>query len=145
MGTRSITVIENEDGQELCRIYRQFDGYLSVMGEELKDIIMRGPVVSRKNIRDRESYLGMGSLAASAVAQLKTYIRNPMTGDREWKSPAFDDNRIQLIPLGIHDIGEEWIYTISYGGDGEYAQLFAYDSYAKERWEWDAEEQDWVH
>ena len=28
MGTRSITVIENER-QRLCRIYRQFDGYLS--------------------------------------------------------------------------------------------------------------------
>ena len=144
MGTRSITVVENEEGQELCRIYRQFDGYLTVMGEELKDIVMRGPVVSRKDIRDRESYLGMGSLAASAVAQLKTYIRDPATGHREWKSPAFDDNRIQLIPLGIHDIGEEWIYTISYGGDAEYAQLFAYDTYGKERWEWDAEEQDWV-
>ena len=42
MGTRSITVIENEEGKELCRIYRQFDGYLSVMGEELKDVVMRG-------------------------------------------------------------------------------------------------------
>ena len=144
MGTRSITVVENEEGQELCRIYRQFDGYLTVMGEELKDIVMRGPVVGMKDIRDRESYLGMGSLAASAVAQLKTYIRDPATGDREWKSPAFDDNRIQLIPLGIHDVGEEWIYTISYDGDGEYAKLFAYDTYAKERWVWDADEQDWV-
>ena len=35
-------------------------------------------------------------------------------------------------------------YTISYGGDGEYAELFAYDAYGKERWKWDADEQDWV-
>jgi len=86
----------------------------------------------------------MGQLAASVVAQLKCFIRNPVTGNKEWNSPAFDDNRIQLVPLGAHDMGEEWIYTISYQGENEYAALYAYDIYSNERWMWDTDEQDWV-
>ena len=35
MGTRSLTVIENEDGAEIVVMYRQYDGYPSVHGAAL--------------------------------------------------------------------------------------------------------------
>ncbi len=132
MGTRSITVIEDEEGLELCRIYRQFDGYPSVHGEELGNIVGRGPVANKKTLGS-DVYLGMPDLAATVIATLKAYIRDPATGMREWQDPMGDNNRIQLIPKGEHDVGEEWIYTITYGGDGEYANVFAYDVYNEKK------------
>jgi hypothetical protein len=35
MGTRSVTIIMNEHEQELCRVYRQFDGYPEGHGKDL--------------------------------------------------------------------------------------------------------------
>tara|TARA_B100000686_G_C16474230_1_gene803705 strand:+ start:204 stop:671 length:468 start_codon:yes stop_codon:yes gene_type:complete len=133
MGTRSITVIEDEEGKELCRIYRQFDGYPSHHGDELGNIVNRGPVVSRK-VLGSSDYLGMPELAATVVATLKSYIRDPVTGNYEWNNPMFDNNRIQLMPKGKHDAGEEWIYTITYAGDGEFANVYAYDVYEGQRY-----------
>ena len=132
MGTRSITVIEDEEGKELCRIYRQFDGYPSHHGDELGNIVNRGPVVSRK-VLGSSDYLGMPELAATVVATLKSYIRDPVTGNYEWNNPMFDNNRIQLMPKGKHDAGEEWIYTITYAGDGEFAKHKTHHTYQSQK------------
>ena len=35
MGTRSLVVFENSDGDEVCVVYRQYDGYPEGRGKEL--------------------------------------------------------------------------------------------------------------
>lgn len=77
MGTRSATVfIDNEwDGhepQELCVLYRQFDGYLSGHGKELKEFLDGMEIVNGMTGREGPKYAnGAGCLAAQVVAHFK--------------------------------------------------------------------------
>ena len=57
MGTRCITVIEDEDGNELCRIFRKFDGYPAVHGEALVSFLNRGVVTELLHNLDDSSWL----------------------------------------------------------------------------------------
>lgn len=70
MGTRSITIILDEN-QEVCRIYRQMDGYPSGHGLELAQLcdlkMVNGIYLGEK----RKVANGMGCLAAQIVAALK--------------------------------------------------------------------------
>jgi hypothetical protein len=68
MGTRSLTIVM-EDNQEVCRIYRQMDGYPDGHGLELAKLcnvkIVNG-IGADKNVAN-----GMGCLAAQIIAGLK--------------------------------------------------------------------------
>lgn len=74
MGTRSTTVIK-DDGKEICRIYRQMDGYPSGHGLELAKLcdvqIINGIGAGAKAGTHAN---GMGCLAAQIVAGLKDGI-----------------------------------------------------------------------
>ena len=76
MGTRCITVVEDENGEELCRIFRGFDGYPSVHGDEIVAFLARGRVKDRINMTDDKSFLGMGDVASSLVTYLKGYRKD---------------------------------------------------------------------
>lgn len=104
MGTRSLVVI-HEDGKEICTIYRQYDGYPSGIGEELKDLLSAGPLVNGIS-GNGLCFNGMGCLAAQIVAQLKAPEGKPVPGN------------VYLYPPGSRDCGEEFIYTI-YAKDGK--------------------------
>ena len=119
MGTRCITVVEEEDGTELCRIYRQFDGYPEVHGEEIVEFLSRGNVEHMIGMDEEENFLGMPDVAASLIAFLKSYRRNHPDDEPAWLPPIAGGNRIQLVPIGTHDVGEEYIYTISFQGVGK--------------------------
>ena len=74
MGTRSITVVfeDHERKNVLCTIYRQFDGYLSGHGQELKDILSGKKIINGiSGETTKDSYNGMGCLSAHLIKMLK--------------------------------------------------------------------------
>lgn len=85
MGTRATITILNEEGL-LVKIYKQFNGYPSGLGKELKSILNNGNVRIINGIgAGQESpafFNGMGCLAAYLIEKLKnstiggTYITN---------------------------------------------------------------------
>ena len=74
MGTRSLTIVM-DGNQELCRIYRQFDGYPSGHGLDLATLcnvkLVNGYAPSQK---DGKHANGMGCLAATIIKGLKQEI-----------------------------------------------------------------------
>ena len=111
MGTRSITVIKDENGEEICVLYRQFDGYPSGMGKDLKKFL--SPIRLVNGITDKEDHPianGMSCLAAQIVAHFKSEDRS--------KCGSLAGN-IYLYPAGTRDAGEEYIYTIYPGENGK--------------------------
>lgn len=116
MGTRSLTIVKNDENKDICVMYRQFDGYPCVHGQELVDWL-KGSVVVNGLMTDgvKKKHNGMGCLAASLVA-------------------AFKDGPggIYLEPSGTRDVGEEFVYTI-YKRDGRLRLHVAY--YRELKWE----------
>jgi hypothetical protein len=68
MGTRSMTIVMDEN-QELCRIYRQMDGYPSGHGLDLAKLCTVKMVNGLSG--DKAVANGMGCLAAQIIAGLK--------------------------------------------------------------------------
>lgn len=96
MGTRSLTIIKDEDGKELVCMYRQFDGYPTGHGQELATFLAGGELVNGLGLHDDKLvFNGMGCLAAAVVSYLKT-----------------GPGGIYLYPPGSRDCGEEYIYTV---------------------------------
>ena len=88
MGTRSLTHIQNEHGTTLVTIYRQFDGYPSGMGQDLKDFLAPITLVNGIGQHDRAGTHanGVGCLAAQLLKHLKEdiggiYIKAPDSAD----------------------------------------------------------------
>jgi hypothetical protein len=74
MGTRSTTSFVSEwgDNEELCVMYRQYDGYPTGHGRDLLDILKDAVLVNGIPGGDtRKLFNGMGCLAASVIAKLK--------------------------------------------------------------------------
>ena len=96
MGTRSLTVVLEEDGPEICVLYRHNDGYPTGHGSELKEFLTRLRVVNGLS-SGQEGILanGMGCLAAQLVAHFKT-----------------GPGGFYLYPTGTRDCGEEYVYTV---------------------------------
>src|SRR5882672_6101596 len=76
MGTRSVTIVMSDEDrgepQELCRIYRQFDGYPDGHGLELAELCNR-MIVNGITMGVDETTIsnGMGDLAAQIIMGLK--------------------------------------------------------------------------
>lgn len=86
MGTRSLTNVYDEDGKNLLvTIYRQYDGYPSGLGVDLKKILANRPVVNGYGGDDEKNraFNGSGCLAAQLIGDLKqgkignVYIHEP--------------------------------------------------------------------
>jgi hypothetical protein len=105
MGTRSLTIVKDGEGKkDLLTIYRQFDGYLSGHGKDLKNFLASRVLVNGLGRHDEKIEAnGMGCLAAQLVSILKT------GGEGERINPG----GIYIYPNGSHDVGEEYIYIIS--------------------------------
>jgi hypothetical protein len=100
MGTRSLTVVMDQ-GKEIVCMYRQFDGYPSGLGQELRDFLSKRKIVNGFSAGDSRNFNGIGCLAAQVVAHFKKGIGN-----------------VYLYAPGTRDVGEEYVYTITRGRDG---------------------------
>lgn len=101
MGTRSLTRIFDEDGKELCCIYRQMDGYPDGHGQELADFLKGFNMVNGLGGEKGKVANGYGCLAAQAIAHLKD-----------------GPGSIYLYPAGIRDCGESYEYHVRPGAAG---------------------------
>jgi len=85
MGTRSITVVKDEQGNKIIEMYRQMDGYPSGMGQDLLDFVNKFIVTSGIAIgEERITANGMACFAAQLVAYFKSgaggfYLHAPTT------------------------------------------------------------------
>ena len=95
MGTRSLTVVKDED-MEILTMYRQMDGYPSCHGQAVADFLSGKQMTNGLPLGETEHlFNGMGCLAASLVAHFKKGAGG-----------------IYIEPPGARDCGEEYIYTI---------------------------------
>jgi hypothetical protein len=100
MGTRSL--IHVKDGKKtVATIYRQYDGYPSGMGEDIKRILNGGEVEILNGYGGSSKipaqFNGMGCLAAFLVGELK-----------EQKI-----GNVYLFAANTKDCGEDFVYTLS--------------------------------
>jgi len=101
MSTRSLTVVLDEEGNDVMVLYRHWDGYPDAHGQELKKFLFGRKIVNGIGANDKNNFNGMECLAASLVAHFKKGI-----GD------------FYLYPADTRDMGEEYIYYIE-DKDGE--------------------------
>ena len=97
MGTRSLTALQDNDGQEIAVLYRQLDGYPEGHGAELAKYLKPFHVVNGFGLGDKKGKAanGMSCLAAQLIAKFKR-----------------DIGGFYLHPAGTRDCGEEYIYTV---------------------------------
>lgn len=93
MGTRSITRVKDELGQSVAAIYRQYDGYLSGHGADLREGFGLFKIINGLGKDTTNVANGMGCLAAQIVAKLKTKAGG-----------------VYLVPTDADD--EEFVYEI---------------------------------
>ncbi len=106
MGTRSLTHIYDywsEEKSILVTIYRQFDGYPTGHGAELKNILQGMTIVNGiRGGEKRKIANGMGCMAAQLIKSLKT-----------------DIGGIYIATPGAFDVGEEYAYHLAAAPKGE--------------------------
>lgn len=75
MGTRSNLRVKDDSGNVLVTVYRQFDGYPTGMGNDIKEYLNDGDCIIvngyQMDMENPEYFNGMGDLAAYLIGQLK--------------------------------------------------------------------------
>lgn len=103
MGTRCLTVFEDERHNEIAVLYRQFDGYPEGHGKELFEYLDGKRLVNGIGMGDdTNAFNGMECLAASTVAHFKDGIGG-----------------FYLYPAKTRGMGEEYVYTVKPGNGGK--------------------------
>jgi hypothetical protein len=98
MGTRALTILNDNDGDEIAVLYRQMDGYPSGHGEELAAFLRGFTVVNGLGVDRAKKVANGGScLAAQIIAHFKTeagqfYLHPPGTRD------CWEDFRYTVVP-----------------------------------------------
>lgn len=118
MGTRSLVVFQDEGGEEICVVYRQYDGHPESRGRELVDFL-RFRVLA-KGLGDvwvKQSN-GMGDCVAQWIAYEKSAHG---TGD-------YLIGKVYIHPPNTRDVDEEYIYTVKGDGNGGF-DLTCWDVY----------------
>lgn len=113
MGTRCLTVFQDDDSREIAVMYRQFDGYLDGHGKDLATLLAGMKMVNGITDHSEKVANGMACLAAQVVAHFK-------------KRPG----GIYLEPAGTRDCGEDYIYFVR-GKEGEEPTIEAQNPYDK--------------
>lgn len=70
MGTRSITVVKDEEGNKIIEMYKQYDGYPEGLGIELREFITSGTMVNGLG-KDEAVFNGIACFAAQLIAHFK--------------------------------------------------------------------------
>ena len=97
MGTRSLTILYDNEHKEIAVLYRQYDGYPDGHGKELAEYLAGA------------KYNDYHCLAANIVRHFKD-----TAADGEKGGYAYN---IYLYPAGTRDMGEDYIYKV-YPGIG---------------------------
>jgi len=72
MGTRSITVIRDDENRKIVEIYQQLDGYPSSMGERIKKFIKSGKIVNGISVGEKNTvFNGIECFAAQFIVEFK--------------------------------------------------------------------------
>lgn len=99
MGTR--TLVHIKDGKKtITTIYRQYDGYPTGMGDDIKEALNLGNVTILNGFGGQtvpSHFNGMGCLAAFLIGELK----QKKIGN------------VYIFPANSKDVGEEFTYTLS--------------------------------
>jgi len=91
MGTRSITVVKDEDDKKIIEMYKQYDGYPNGFGEDLIDFISSGKIVNGISIKETQKvFNGISCFAAQLVAEFKDgaggiYLHAPVSDYKDKK------------------------------------------------------------
>lgn len=113
MGTRSLTVFNDESGKEIVVMYRQMDGYPEGHGKDLAEFLKDFVMVNGISLNEtRKIANGMGCLAAQVIARFKN---------------EFGAGGIYLYPAETRECFEEYIYTVSGYREGQPVQLEVFD------------------
>ena len=106
MGTRSLTVFEDE-GKEICVLYRQMDGYPEGHGMELKEFLSDMTVVNGISLAEKRRIAnGMSCLCAQVIAHFKTEV-----------------GRFYVHSAKTRDVREDYIYTLSEEGGAVHLKI----------------------
>jgi hypothetical protein len=99
MGTRSITVVKNNDDKEIVVMYRQYDGYPSGHGLELAEFLADYKICNGFGSAQSKGKWanGMDCLAGQIIVHFKSYS---MLGG------------IYLHPAGTRQVDEEYTYFV---------------------------------
>lgn len=137
MGTRSLTHFEH-NGEILCTVYRQMDGYPEGHGKDLAEFLSGYKIVNGINMEDDrvcpKLANGMGCLAAQVIAHFKTVdaerckqrwdALNTMQrlyaaegfhvkpDEREPVQRQFQVGSIYMVPTGSSGHWENYTYTV---------------------------------
>ncbi len=96
MGTRSLTKVFDEQGEQLLNFYRQFDGYPSGHGAELAEFLSGGKIVNGLRLGEEGTFFnGSGCLAAQLVANFKQ-----------------ESGGFYIYPVSAKDCGQDYEYEI---------------------------------
>jgi len=100
MGTRSLTIINNSpklvEKEEICVMYRQYDGYPKGHGKELIDFLKGIEIVNGIPLeKSKRMANGMGCLTVQVIAHFKEGVGG-----------------IYLERAGTRNMNEKYIYTI---------------------------------
>lgn len=96
MSVKSLTVVLDDDGKEVCVLSRTLDGHLTGHGVDLRNFL-RGFIIKRgsKSADSQKTVANIGRLAALLIAEFHSG-----TGEFELRSP------------GVHEGGQEYVYTV---------------------------------
>ena len=101
MGTRTLVHLKDENKKTILTLYRQYDGYPTGMGNDIKKILNNGIVEIRNGFTTKDQiprqFNGMGCLSAFLVGELK----NKKIGNVYIQAP------------NTKDMGEDYTYTLS--------------------------------
>lgn len=88
MGTRSLTVMQDDHGTEIAVLYRQYDGYPTGHGQELADFLKRFTITNGINTDAPHSANGMDCLAAQIITHFKSNnLRQRVLGALDDRQP----------------------------------------------------------
>lgn len=123
MGTRSLTILNDERSHEIAVMYRQYDGYPEGHGAELVDFLK---TMLQPREKREDGFNDSHCLAARLLAHFKT----------EW-------GNIYLFPAGTRDCGEEYIYIVTPRG-GRCIDLQVFSCYGNKRLMFAGPAQEWT-
>ena len=101
MGTRSLTKVFDEHGEQILNFYRQFDGYPTGHGQELAEFLSNGKIVNGLRLGEEGTFFnGAGCLAAQLVAHFKQSAGG-----------------FYMYPVTAKDCGQDYEYEIYVNGN----------------------------
>ena len=124
MGTRALIHVkkDDKDSDTLVTIYRQYDGYPTGLGDDIKSILGGKKVVNGYQDASKEVN-GMGCAAAMLIAGLKDGCGN-----------------VYIKPVDTEDVWEEYTYTLWDDNGALHIQCKGYQEYEGALDKFDGEE-----